>query len=555
MATSESGSTRHQQASEMFQGLESHSVLHVLHKSVNLACLQEKEVFELLRKRPVFTPLNTEKEKKENESLRSTDVVAQGEHLEKFSEELQDSKIHPEVQRDIYLYHSYCAIRNFMEAVTSTVDDNHIGNKEVDSEKSPVQSMNLSALNSESLCDHQPCHAQIKDKLEAGKSHLSQVHPLSYRVEIVEDIFSLLFGTNDDLYEGRTQQTESDDVETMDEETRSLSASNQTGSLESLASSVDLAADNIHGPLNSLPQTPDSSQKHKEAATITPSETVSRHQLFKNENTLSDSCSLKRLQTVVGDVETTLNVSPISAITRTSENDSCSGNFLSSKGSSLVALSDDNDLKCKFVIEDEIVPDMLNTLKECLMDLNSAKFTASKQGVSLFLYHTYVASPTVKVVVAFTSNIYFFMHTHSFFGLLLTFVSQLGKSESNLSQQDWLHTSVNQGTMEQRISRLGQYINEAQWRFQLVSWKKDVKSYKSKQLRKRSIGKLQEKTCLDELNWKAEVAQDEDSDDTLIEGRVGEESRFSCVCFVGVMFEQLFFCYIPCLVLFLSILL
>lgn len=162
----------------------------------------------------------------------------------------------------------------------------------------------------------------------------------------------------------------------------------------------------------------------------------------------------------------------------------------------------------------------------------------------------------MKVVVAFTSNIYFFMHTHSFFGLLLTFISLLGKSESNLSQQDWLHTSVNQGTMEQRISRLGQYINEAQWRFQLVSWKKDVKSYKSKQLRKRSIGKLQEKTCLDELNWKAEVAQDEDSDDTLIEGRAGEESRFSCVCFVGGMFEQLFFRYkcsfsFACLVLFL----
>lgn len=113
------------------------------------------------------------------------------------------------------------------------------------------------------------------------------------------------------------------------------------------------------------------------------------------------------------------------------------------------------------------------------------------------------------------------MHSCSLFGLLLTFAFLLGKSESNSSQQHWLHTSVNQSTMEQRISRLGQYINEAQWRFQLVSWKKDVNSYKSKQ--KRLIRKLQEKACLDELKWKAE----EDSDDTLIEGCAGEDSSFS----------------------------
>lgn len=122
------------------------------------------------------------------------------------------------------------------------------------------------------------------------------------------------------------------------------------------------------------------------------------------------------------------------------------------------------------------------------------------------------------------------MHSCSLFGLLLTFAFLLGKSESNSSQQHWLHTSVNQSTMEQRISRLGQYINEAQWRFQLVSWKKDVNSYKSKQPQKRLIRKLQEKACLDELKWKAEVAPEEDSDDTLIEGCAGGDSSCSCVC-------------------------
>ena len=34
---------------------------------------------------------------------------------------------------------------------------------------------------------------------------------------------------------------------------------------------------------------------------------------------------------------------------------------------------------------------------------------------------------------------------------------------------DWIKTSISISTLEQRISRLGQYINEAQWRHQLVS--------------------------------------------------------------------------------------
>lgn len=32
-----------------------------------------------------------------------------------------------------------------------------------------------------------------------------------------------------------------------------------------------------------------------------------------------------------------------------------------------------------------------------------------------------------------------------------------------------MKTSVSLATLDQRISRLGQYINEAQWRYQLVS--------------------------------------------------------------------------------------
>lgn len=75
--------------------------------------------------------------------------------------------------------------------------------------------------------------------------------------------------------------------------------------------------------------------------------------------------------------------------------------------------------------------------------------------------------------------------------------------------------------MEQRISRLGQFINEAQWRFQLVSWDNGTNRQIIRSSRKRMNRKLQRIASSDE-NWKAVAAQDEDSDDTLTEGTSGE---------------------------------
>jgi len=391
----------------MFQGLESHSVLHVLHKSVSLAHLPEKEVFELLRKRPVFTPVDAGTSsgvwKEANEVRFDETLQAEGdvqrESLETFAQKGQDSEIHPEVQRDIFLYHSYCAIKNFMEAVTSSVEeDSNKDNLEIQPDRNPTKLSTVTSkdASSEFVLQQEPYCTEVANKLEAGKAHLAQVFPLTYRVEVLENIFSLLFGTYEDLYEGRMQQNESDDLETMDEETRSLSTSNRTGSWESLASSVDLSVD-VHNPLSplkdqdklsspvSLPQSPGSQQKHKEAVTPSGLESASRRQLFKHERSVSDPSLLKKLHTVMD-----ADPHPLPAgksqddavITRHSENDSFSGNVLSSKGSSRAAVSDDNDLKCEFVIDDEVVPDVLKTLKECLMELNAVKFTELKKGMS-----------------------------------------------------------------------------------------------------------------------------------------------------------------------------
>lgn len=392
----------------MFQGLESHSVLHVLHKSVSLAHLPEKEVFELLRMRPVFSPLEASLTtgsptevivESLEEPLQAEDEDIRRENVEKD----QDLEIHPEVQRDIFLYHSYCALRNFMEAVTSSVEETS-AKANLETLRESVEDQSAESLasatserldeNSEASLQQQASCGQVANKLNAGKHHLAQVYPLTYRVEILENIFSLLFGTYEDLYEGRAQHNESDDLETMDEETRSLTKSSRTGSWESLASSVDLSFD-VHGPHSPLKDqektsspatlllsTPDAQQRQKDAATPSALDSASRRQLFRVGRSESDSALLKKVL-LEGDERsmptTSQDVSdPVHP--RQSENDSFSGNPHSSKGSSRNAVADENDLKCEFVIDDEIVPDVLKTLKECLMELNTAKFTEQKKG-------------------------------------------------------------------------------------------------------------------------------------------------------------------------------
>ena len=172
LASSESGSTYHQQASEMFQGLESHSVLHVLHKSISLDHLPEKEVFSLLRKRPVFSPAilgkcqtqEVSSEGMESESSCQSEVSPG-------DDEGETKSVHPEVERDLILYHSFCGLKNFMECVAFHVPNKH----------------NMTSY-SDITRDLTPNEGASK-KLQDGREHLTHIYPLTYRVEILEDIF------------------------------------------------------------------------------------------------------------------------------------------------------------------------------------------------------------------------------------------------------------------------------------------------------------------------------------------------------------------------------
>lgn len=100
---------------------------------------------------------------------------------------------------------------------------------------------------------------------------------------------------------------------------------------------------------------------------------------------------------------------------------------------------------------------------------------------------------------------------------LSLFVSE--KSESFVRRQDFLQTSVPRNSMEQRISRLGQFINEAQWRFQLVSWKNASKGQTARNSKKRLSRKIKQIVRTDGKS-REEDAEDEDSDD--VDGAISE---------------------------------
>ena len=187
IATSESPGEDHQKAYEIFQSLHSHSVLYVLHQSTNLSQLPELEVLEMLRTRPVFssTPCATQHEKSSGDSASAFDESA-------------------ETQRDVALYHGFCALRSFMEAI---------------------------------MCSHNSEGNTVSDvtkKIQEAQDHMNSIFLVTFRVEVLENVFSLLFVSAGDLSEEMSPTAvESDGLETP--ESRSLRSS-RTTSMESFVS-------------------------------------------------------------------------------------------------------------------------------------------------------------------------------------------------------------------------------------------------------------------------------------------------------------------------------
>lgn len=252
-------------AGDMFKGLESHSILYVLHHSTPLASLDTLEVVEILKLRP-RVPFSFVSMSPPPQFSRSATPIKPG-YLDsdvspspsplptphKQFPNLQSTALRPEQTRDIAIFHSFCAMRLVFDAIWTSVQlangifpspaeksdtlekeleksDSSQSLKPRGSSSDSSQSLKHTAGPSnvvrkldmgdatpeealqrddvsptvEEVLDrsslHNRCYTQfVTDKLHEAKAFLSLLFPLNYRLEILENIFSLLFLTSDDI--------------------------------------------------------------------------------------------------------------------------------------------------------------------------------------------------------------------------------------------------------------------------------------------------------------------------------------------------------------------
>ena len=237
-------------ASEMFQGLESHSVLYVLHHSTPLGQLDPEEVVEVLGTSPYIashlptmgagqtppllspfaTPLRTSSRASSPDTLLSGSRTLTPPPVPPLSER----SLKPTQQRDISLYHAFCAIKTLADAVNA-VDETEVHCQDQVRDVNPSHKpkarkkkldYGLSEANVEE--DDQelarPLDANARTKgagnaivtpsaslskqteglsssevlsasplVQKVKRHIALVQPFTFQLEVMENIFSLIF--------------------------------------------------------------------------------------------------------------------------------------------------------------------------------------------------------------------------------------------------------------------------------------------------------------------------------------------------------------------------
>ena len=249
-------------ATEMFDGLETHSVLYVLHHSTPLACLNPTEVIEILRMRPrvptasggttppypfsgsatptkyaVATPMA--ESSKVRISTPSPTLFTPGSTFH------YPRKLKPEQERDIAIYRAFCAIKLVMDALylcanhdSSQIDEEKLSTTELgdqnksrrrlisDPKDEPViitTSLHLPLLKDE---PDEPMKLGITRRLHKAAEFVSLIQPLNFRLEILENIFSLLFLKYEDIVECKKLSAFDTSLLTMDDVKEAETSSN-----------------------------------------------------------------------------------------------------------------------------------------------------------------------------------------------------------------------------------------------------------------------------------------------------------------------------------------
>lgn len=234
-------------ASEMFQGLESHSVLYVLHHSTPLGQLDPEEVVEVLgtspyiashlpamgagQTPPLLSPFGTPLRHRSRASSPDTLLSASQILTPPPVPPLSERSLKPTQERDISLYHAFCAIKAVADAVNAVDEtEGHHHVKDVGSPHKPkvtkkldygLPETNIEAEDDQELA--RPLDASARRKsassaiptpsasflkqtvglsssqlfvsplVQQVKHHLDLVRPPNFQLEVMENIFSLIF--------------------------------------------------------------------------------------------------------------------------------------------------------------------------------------------------------------------------------------------------------------------------------------------------------------------------------------------------------------------------
>lgn len=203
-------------AGDVFQGLKSHSVLYVLHHSTPLHCLDPFEVIDILKLQPESSlPASRRPSPSPGQpySPRSPPPVGR-EGM---------SSLTLEQRRDITTFRSFCALKLIMEGIWSSVlianglfvkTDIGKESEEMDQRKKSkaVRRLNyddgkhmsesedpLAVTYTSSSLTQDLYTTEVTSRLSQAKGHLSEIFPLHFRLEVLENIFSLLFLSSEDL--------------------------------------------------------------------------------------------------------------------------------------------------------------------------------------------------------------------------------------------------------------------------------------------------------------------------------------------------------------------
>lgn len=263
-------------AGEMFKGLESHSTLFVLHHYTPLASLNPLEVIDILKMRPRVPLVSTVSTMtpppqfsrgatpmKFPSDPESPPVLSPNDTQKSFSV-LSLKSLQPEQERDISIYRSFCAIRLVLDAVWTSVEITNGTLDKIESSEQTKSSPTMEAkANSKaarklnfgtSFLEDEPVEKElvvkpndskrytsgVVDNLQEAKHYISLIEPLNYRLELLEDIFSLLFLTSSDIKPMSVSETKEAPVEDNESKMEGSLPSRWSNEFSSAFSSVAL---------------------------------------------------------------------------------------------------------------------------------------------------------------------------------------------------------------------------------------------------------------------------------------------------------------------------